>query len=274
MVTRGVVGRQLIEDLLVHKVVQNNIPVVINMMIKYGLIVILEQPEELISLSDETPYSIPDKYLVPALLPSTVGDTCSFQDTRWNSVQHFNTCYFVFGTQSNLSSSQSLCLSQLKSECFLPRGLMERLIGKAVVWSQLTSISSRYQAPALYKNYAVLSYGHQLFRLVCIYGINCIRLDIEGEHPLPAHTRISEQIEKCIGEHMGMLHFITALRLGAATESDDEFVLVNLQGAGRVQSNIRAESPPLNIRDVCYNLDPWLQSKEGNKYYTFAIIKI
>ena len=77
----------------------------------------------------------------------------------------------------------------------------------------------------------MLSYGNQQFRLVHIPEIHCIRLDIEGEHPLPVYDRISEQIDICIKECMGSLYIATFLRLKIRMELDDGFTLVNLEAA-------------------------------------------
>ena len=160
MTQRGLVSRPLMEYLLAHKVEASNIPVIINMMLKYGLMVRLEHGHDTASGGRllQAQY-----YLVPSLLPSTVGDTSTFRVGIWNHDNNFSRCYFVFSTASNLSSFQTFPLLQLRKECFLPRGLMERLIGKVEQWCQLTSITNTYADARLYQNYAVLSYGRQQF---------------------------------------------------------------------------------------------------------------
>ena len=174
-------------------------------------------------------YYFTEYYLVPVLLPDSMGNPATFQDGIWNYGKNYNCCYFVFSTATALASLQSIPSLRLRKECFLPRGLMERLIGKAVQWSQLTNITNVYTAAQLYQNYAVLSYGRQQFRLLCVPEINFIRLKIEGKHPLPAYNRIREQIALCVKECMGSLLFITALRLGRTSESDNDFTLINLE---------------------------------------------
>ena len=118
---------------------------------------------------------------------------------------------------------------------------MERLIGKVVKWSQLTNIACIFDDEYLYQNYAHLSYGNQRFRLVCIPEINCIRLDVEGEHPPPIHDRISEQINICIKECMGSLYFGSFLRLDDMEELDERFTLVNLEAVRKDKYCIRYE---------------------------------
>ena len=262
MTMKGQLSRKLMEFLLGHKVEVSNVPVVIKMMLKFGLIVRLEQTQDETRQVEPSP-ALPEYYLVPALLPAkTLGDPTRFQDEIWNRIKIFNSCFFVFSTASDLSSLQPIVYSQLRAECFLPRGIMERLIGKAVQWSQLKDITNIHNHERLYQNYAALSYRNQEFRLVCIPEINCIRLDIEGEYPLDVHHAISEMIILCIKECMGSLQFITALRLGCATELDNDFVLLNLEDIKAIQlegiSITVGDDLPINRQNYPSHFGPWI----------------
>ena len=260
MTHRGLVSQPLMEYLLVHKTEARAIPIIINMMLKYGLIVKLEHVPQSHALPP------PEYYVVPALLPATEGSPIIFQNVKWNLINNFYSCYFVFSTATDLSNLQSIPLLVLRKECFLPRGLMERLIGKAVKWSQLTNIANLYDDARLYRNYAVLCYGRQQFRLVCIPEINCIRLDIEGEHPLPVYNRIREQISLCAKECMGSLQFITALRQSTSSETETEFKLLNLEAVKEYyQSHISFasnNSMRINDHDIKSMYGAWLVSKD------------
>ena len=269
MISRGVVGEPLMYYLLGHRMSANYIPVIINLMLKYGLVVKLEQSQESIQGAGE-------KYLVPALLPSTAMHPRDFQDESWSkNVQHFNSCYFIFIAKSDVNCLKSFPSSQLRDECFLPKGLMERLIGKAVRWSQLTSIENNLDIPQLYKNYAVLPYGRQLFRLVCIPEINCIRLDVEGEHPLPVYNRICEQMDKCVKECLGSLSFITALRLNESLEPEDGLVLINLEAVTDVHRNRTSLAirnyPKIDREYVINNYISWLVNTDLLEHYDVFI---
>ena len=142
-------------------------------------------------------------------------------------------CYFVFPCFVATDDKRNICvhgISQLKHNCFLPWGFTERLIGRSVKWCQLRDLNSKHEPQQLYKSHAILLYNLQLFRLVCIPELNCIRLDIEGEHPLPVYNRICEEINICVKECMGSLQFITMLPMDEASESDyDRLKLLDLR---------------------------------------------
>ena len=272
MTQRGLVSRQLMEFLLSHKVEAGNIPIIMHMMLKYGLIVRLEHVQGRTSKGQLLPSQPSEYYLVPALLPASEGNPTNFQDSVWNHVKNYNSCYFVFSTATDLISLQSIPREALRKECFLPRGLMERLTGKAVQWSQLTNFTNTYDDVRLYQNYAVLCYGRQQFRLVCIPEINCIRLDIEGEHPLPVYDRIREQIALCVKECMGCLQFITALRRATVAESEECFTLLNFEPYRAVQREdicITAECYPAMSPQV--NFGAWIINSDILESYDVFI---
>ena len=206
MMSKGVVGVDVLNALLGRLVQASSVPLVISMMLKYGLIVRLEH---------RNLRELPEEYLVPSLLPVAT------------YVSHFHksnsSCYFVFSTKQDMTLTR-FRLSYLKNECFLPPELMARLSGR------ISNEDSR-----IYRNYALLEYDNQRFQLVCIPEINCIRLDVAGEHPIPVYNRVLEQLSVCVKEYMGSLQFITALRWG-----DSEFVLLDFQAIRRVRMTGRS----------------------------------
>ena len=274
MTQRGLLSRPLVE-LLVHKTGENNIPVIIDIMLFYGLIVRLDRINDITTIVVQPPIY----YLVPALLPRTVGNPYTFQDSRWRIIRNFMSCYFFFTLDARMHDAKSYNFSSLRNEGFLPRGVMERLIGKAVQWSQLTNIIDVHEMMRLYQNYAVLSYGRQQFRLICIPEINCIRLDIEGEHPLPVYNRICEQISECVKECMRecmrSLQFITALPLGTASDLSQELSLLNLQALRDIHENdsslVVNDFPLVNRQYVSSNYGPWLLNTDMLSSYDVFI---
>ena len=283
MTQRGLVSQSLMKFLLSHKVEGNNIPLVVSMMLKYGLIVRVEQGQDSHHVPAQSQQDLRHLhkqplltyYLVPALLPATVGDPTMFQEDVWRNIKQDNTCYFIFTTAPESRLSKWYNTAKLQNEGFLPRGLMERLIGKAVKWSQLTNVKDIYNVTELYKNYAILTYGRQQFRLICIPEKNCIKLDIEGEHPLPVHNRVLEQINICIKECMGSLQVTTGLQYVSTSESKAGFILLDLEAVKEVQSKhspFRVASFPLiNAEYVVKNYGPWLINTDILPFYDVFI---
>jgi len=105
---------------------------------------------------------------------------------------------------------------------FLPSSLFQRLICKAVNWSQLTTVekssSSEFSLLEVYKDVAVLRYGSQKFQLTNLVDKNCIRVDVEGLDPNPIYQRLRKQLEVLIEECMHSLRFVTTLLISTALD--------------------------------------------------------
>jgi hypothetical protein len=123
---------------------------IIKLMDKFGLIVpMVETNEE--SYDDDDNSNIPSEgknafatgstplaasYICPALLPMWSGNDAT---AEWTT-RPFSTIYLFFTTFENIKSMyQTLTGDELRDLGFLPFGLFERLVGKAIGWSQLTS---------------------------------------------------------------------------------------------------------------------------------------
>ena len=240
MTQRGLLSHKLLESLLKHKVEDSNLPVVISMMLNYGLIIRLEP------LTSAQPHSDVVYYLVPTLLPSTIGDRI------WEKITSSNKCYFVFTWDAGLCTSTAYDVTTLKNKGFLPRGLMDRLLCKAVKWCELNYVIDGI--PRLYQNYAVMIYKRLRFRLACIPELNCIRLDIEGEHPLP----VLEEISKCIEDCLDGLSFVTALEY----TTEGKFVLVNLESITHFEDNwYNLKEIGIDSKHINEHYGPWLIEK-------------
>ena len=252
---RGVVARELINILWEDHVVASDMQVIILIMLKFGLIVRLKSTQE---SSQST-----EKYLVPALLPPTKNDPRTYMDDIWNDLMHFESCYFVFSTASNFCRYEALTPKQLKEECFLSKGLMERLIVK---WCNLTDVAIIQR----YSNYTELYYGSQMFRLVYISELNCIRLDVEGFHPLPLYNRVNKLIDLCVKECMGSLQYMTALQF---SELKETFILLNLTSVRGVRNNEKLMVNGRLVELDCINsmYSSWLTKKKALPSYDIFI---
>ena len=128
------------------------------------------------------------------------------------------------GGGNSSHSSAAITLDDCKKNGFLPSGLFERLICKAVSWSQHTSLQHdvspsstsallTMQIYSLSKGEAWLTYGSQRFQMTLQSECNVIKVAVEGKSPVAVYTRLKEQVEGVIAECMNTLKFFTALPL-------------------------------------------------------------
>ena len=191
MTTAGVVESDVLELLLSDH--SENIDKIRRLMIKFGLLVRLHS-----GVSDK------EEYLVPALLPPAI-EGAAWSDSQWH------TCYLVFTTSEEFKQYTTISTTDLKLLGFLPLGLFERLVGKAVVWSQSTSAHENYTSFLLKQDEAVLFFGSKRFRLKMHLDMSVIEVNIEGQDPRIVYERLMEQVQAIIGECLKSLHCFTTL---------------------------------------------------------------
>ena len=206
MISNGILSVKLFQALLPDR--KEHVGILLLLMMKFKLLVVLEDPvlDDYENETDHRP-SKPPSFLIPALLPSA--PEAALTDV-WTS-QTVSTCYLIFTTKEKLMTSPLITSSDLQSVGFLPRGLMERFLGRAITWCQQTSHVTDIRTLVLYKDLALLSYGNQRFRIQLLNGLNSIRVEIEGLNPLAIHSRLEEQASKAIAESMRSLVCFTAL---------------------------------------------------------------
>jgi hypothetical protein len=175
------------------------------LMVKFGLLVPLR--------SDATgPVT---QYLVPTLLaPAAANDP---NIAGWTDAA-FSSCYFVFTLSEELGQSSTVTEADLKSAGFLPGGMFERIVGKALSWSQDTAVGCTFdlQSALLHKDVAVLAFGRQRFRLVHCADIHCVRVDVEGAHPIGVQQKLQDFILRIIDECMKSLLCFPAVAFQSA----------------------------------------------------------
>ena len=123
MTNEGIVDGDLLKLLL--RQYSDNYSRIIRLMIKFGLLVHLQSTDSSADISVDSDAS---QYLVPALLPNPKQSTSQWSD------QHYSTCYFIFTTNKEFETSTTISENDLSVHGFLPEGLFERLLGKAVTW--------------------------------------------------------------------------------------------------------------------------------------------
>ena len=169
-------------------------------------------------LQDAAGNKFDEWYLVPCLLPlcdtkNTNSSNMSIDITQKSPMNPWkNSFYFLFTSSNFLKSRKTISWGDIKSHGFLPQGLFERLICKAVNWSQVTqSEHSDISISHLFKDIASMRYGGQRFRLTCLTEYNCIKVDVEGEYSIAVYKRLYDQIKVLISECMKSLIAIPSL---------------------------------------------------------------
>jgi GTPase SAR1 family protein len=197
MVHQGIASSEVIDVLLED--CSEQAKVVEHLMVKFGLIVPLGSQAGT------------NEYLVPALLPvlAVGSEELSLSD----DVAH--TCLFVFTCSAELKDRNLVTFEDTEALGFLPRGLFERLICKAVEWCRVTSAVQSLQSQPLFQDAAVLAFGNQRFRMRAFHAQNCIQVDFARGNPLAVHQRLSEQLQQIMDECMKSLRFFTVLPLPA-----------------------------------------------------------
>jgi hypothetical protein len=225
MVQHGIVSELLLTALLGE--FSENYKYVKQLMLKYGLLVplILSKSEEYHNNNTtiETPKNNNDTdeekiYLAPALLPEKddqlVKELCSSSPSSSSSSSSSNCFSFIFTPSNDLSQMSTLTLDDCNKLGFLPSGLFEKLISKAIGWSMTTSnFISRGNLYNCFKNCAELAFGSQRFLLTVDYSHNLITIHVlDGNNPLSIHDRLRDQINGIISECLKSLKFLSLLK--------------------------------------------------------------
>ena len=136
------------------------------------------------------------KYQVPALLKR-----CPEHILNSNTISaslYRNTFFLVFSPYLALNKlCPVITVTDLRQYSFLPGGLFERIIGKAIVWSQTTS-SNDYDIhdAALYKDFGILRFGNISFSLRLMTDSGCIRVDVDSVSPHVIEARMTELVQQ------------------------------------------------------------------------------
>lgn len=191
----------VLDDVLLNvlwKDIPNDRDTILKLMIKFGLLVPLASG------------SGPKKYIVPALLPRTDPTTPDMRE--WTN-EPYQSCFFVFTASNELGENSVLLQEDVRKEGFLPAGLFERIIGKAIAWCIATTKAGKFNIRnvTLHKELAILSFGSQRFRLTLCPKINSVRVDIEGKNPLVIQGRLYDLMRDVMNECMRSLECFPAL---------------------------------------------------------------
>eukprot|EP01041_Mallomonas_annulata_P005179 gene5179-10358_t len=258
MIKKGIVTERLLLKLLEDS--GDSKQQIVRLMLKYGLLVALDGSLEgnqldaainVFATGDHSSTSnstaavkdtSPKRFVVPALLPlSDVSIELS------NPMTHS----FLFAFRAhNFDGLDDLSASvvygaDLKSKGFLPNGIFQQLMSRAIAWSQETyGFTTNYE---MYQDIAILYVGNQQFRMIERPRINCIQVDVAGGSPLAVHERLRFMLDKVVSECMKCLAISTLLPFTDNCLShvvvDDTSIFVSLDAI----RNITEKSSALTI---------------------------
>jgi GTPase SAR1 family protein len=230
------------------------------LMVKFGLLVPLQSDAE-------GPVT---QYLVPTLLAPAPVSEARVASWMFSKTAPFSSCYFVFTLYDDLGRSSVISKAWLKSAGFLPGGVFERIVGKALSWSQDTALDGAFDPDnsSLHKDVAVLAFGRQRFRLVHCADIHCVRVDVEGAHPIGVQQKLQHFILRIIDECMkSLLCFPAVAFQSAAAES----VSASL-GFSKTLATNELLIPLQKLRDASKG-ELVLVKKDGDELMTLPEIK-
>jgi hypothetical protein len=232
MMQHGIVHSQVLSFLLSQGVDSRPTDVIIQLMIKFGLLV-------------ELPVSDPQEYLVPALLPSHASVI------RYSLHEEWTTCHLFFATDS-FSNNSTICRSDVDNFGFLPSGLFERVIGRVVAWMKAVAPSISIVNKMFQHDEVILPIGSKSIRLKHRPELCTIEVNIEGS-VRTIHTRLVEKVEVILNECMKGLYCTTVLPFPNLpsrphfTFADDNF-LVPLSHIRNIVSEHSQLIGPLGVR--------------------------
>jgi GTPase SAR1 family protein len=210
MIQHGIVSETLLAALLEEH--SENYECVKKLMIKYGLLVPLifaqlEKGEDRRHSPLSGKGGEEELFLVPALLHE-----CTDKH-RIQPEEHIHSFHFIFSTSKILKQKSIFSLGDCNKLGFLPSGLFEKLISKAMSWSMTTSnYVSRENLYHCFNNSAELAFGNQRFVMRVDYYHNLITIHVlEGNNPPSIHDRLRDQIQEIVCESFKSLTFSSLL---------------------------------------------------------------
>jgi len=221
------------------------------------------------------------RFIVTPLLP--LCNEASRTGDNWGTGVSYSTCVIVFTIDTYVASKAILRGAELASYGFIPIGTFERLIGKVLAWSTRTS-GDDVASGNIYKNLLILRFGSQRFRLMILPDLNCIRLDVEGENPLPVYQRVMEMVDSVVKECMSFIVVFTMFVVptdvgtGVGAQLDSSAVFVNKENVqravdgdmmlSRVFDDVSVELGSVRLKEL---YGRWLPSKGFKAFYDLFV---
>jgi predicted flap endonuclease-1-like 5' DNA nuclease len=228
-------------------------------MVKFGLVVFLSQGPE----SHMKPL-----YVLPSMLPSENIQSITFTTSKM--------CLFYFSLYEenylyrDSPGDCSLNDQVLHKLGFLPIGIYERIVGKAITWCKQTAPAFLFNARSLTKYEAILFFGNQQFRITCFPHINAIGVEISGSNPIVVYNRIETMIQSTIAENMKSLKYFTLL---PSTQYVDEsyISMSNLKHIVNSNITIHSNNKQITSLELKNDFSMWISNYSVLPFYDVFI---
>ena len=245
---KGIAHRNLIDFMLSsHSSYAAYKEATVQLMVKFGLLVPISE----------------DQYVVPSQLPESdkvvSEDWCSLPTT---------TSFYIACSRMDLSEDDTVTIeADLKPRAFLPRGLFERLLQKAIGWSQVSSAIVPVAYDALFKNGSVLSIGNQRFRIVPDFVSNVLRVDTEGRYAIAVESLLSKLVREVASECLRGLQATVLLpyTTSSAAEKDALFFPLSRIQKAKTENKLpfnmvgrRGNALFASVKELCDHYSNWL----------------
>ena len=261
MTEKGVLHRRLLEQLLQN--FKEMLDSVVELMLKFGLLVLLRRHQKIAAAQfDSSNPELHNHYLVPSLLQAAPR-SFSLHRTNDNSMHG---CYFLFEINGMYENARVIGAKDL-SHGYMPNGLFELLLCKAVAWCEQTSLLDVFGAKCLFKDRAMLQFGRQRFQISMVPRWSCIYLEVEGGSPLAVQRRLLTQIEGIIKDSMKGLRCVPAVAVEIEASSIVDLsrpYLLDAVGFEEFERKVML-LPMSQLSDVAAGKSPVVQGMGGGR---------
>ena len=257
MTEKALISQSVIDGLLKDHTTERR-RLIVSLMKKYGFLVRVDNNDI-------------DEYLVPPLL--LVRPPHEMDRRAENVVK--SVFFYAFSTNGVLNGKPAATLQDYSELGFLPRGLFERLITKAVSWSQSTLDRFRLlEDVVMYKDEVALYFGSFRFIVRSHERFNLIEVLVDHDHPVCIHDRLADQLIALIEESFSGLNYYTLLPFPKVSlQLDDSkvalFKLELVRETFQNKEGIRysAIKSPLTYEMLNSQYGAWLMNKQALDSY-------
>ena len=178
-------------------------------------------------------------------------------------------------TSETKKMDSSYNATTLKSQGFLPHGMFEKILSRALIWSRDSNNTKK--GFLLHRNRVILFIGCQKIQMIERHDINCIQVDVQG-NALGIHHRLLIMLKAVISDCLQSLTITTLLpyvTIGTGTdvESCHYFNLESVRNVFITQMGFPFDEGWFSANEALKRYSGWLihikQCNDMEKYDVF-----